>query len=57
MERVAYIQNFGVDIPDPVQKEIAWKGEEPIEGYPPEMTEEEIKKKEEEKLKKAEEEF
>lgn len=57
VERVAFANNFGLDIPDPIEREKIFKYDEPLEKYPDEMPEEEKKKKDEEKVKKAQEEF
>lgn len=55
VERIAYA-TFGAEIVDPAEKEKVWRAEEPIEKYPDDMPQEEVKKREEEKQKKIAEE-
>lgn len=53
VERIAYAHTFGVEIADLLEKEKAWKSEEPIEQYPADLPPEEVKKRDDEKAKKA----
>lgn len=56
LTRLAYVHNFGENLPEDADKVAIWQGEEPEEELPEDITEEEIKKRDEEKAKKAQEE-
>jgi len=56
IDRLAYVHNFGADLPTPEEREELWVAEEPEEAVPEELTEDELKKRDEERAKKAQEE-
>ena len=56
LTRVAFVHNFGENLPEDADKVAIWLAEEPEEQPPEDATEEELKKREEEKAKKAQEE-
>lgn len=49
LNRLAYVHNFGENLPEDADKIAIWMGEEPEEALPEDITEEEIKKRDEEK--------
>ena len=53
LTRLAYVHNFGENLPEDADKVAIWLAEEPEEALPEDITEEEIKKRDEEKAKKA----
>lgn len=55
MDRLSYVHNFGETMTDE-ERQAAWLAPEPEETYPPDLPEEEVKKREDEKAKKAAEE-
>jgi hypothetical protein len=55
VERIAFL-NFPPEMADPAEREKLFRVEEPLEKYPDDLPQEEIKKREEEKLRKAQEE-
>ena len=56
LNRLAYVHNFGEDLPEDADKVAIWQSEMPEPELPEDITEEEIKKRDEEKTKKAQEE-